>query len=143
MNIAQVVVRNASPGCSFVWEPTTREVRDVRLYIDAAAGRGIGWGYLIVSFVQAFFFPFVTDDPDERGLIHLPLGGARNVERMSTLPTQHEAKAFYRRQGFRAVRHRNKWILEPQIVQELLSTPLVNDVAAAVHVYESVPIDNK
>lgn len=104
---AQVVIaRDASPGCTFVWDPRAREIRDLRVYVEGRL-RGQGYGSLIVVFVKALFFPFVSDD---LGLC-LPLGGIRlpPPERITLLPSD-KAKAFYLRHGFRSVKTENKHV---------------------------------
>jgi hypothetical protein len=58
------VISKSQPGCSFVYAKTgygssDPEVKDLRLYIDAPK-RGLGYGFVVVSFIKAFFFPFRT-----------------------------------------------------------------------------------
>lgn len=141
-----MVIRDKVRGCKFVWVPLTGEVKDVRIYVEASAGRDCGWGYLIFSFVQAFFFPWVTDlDRDlepslsapvsdrDRSRFHLPIGGCRGATFMTVLPKTTQSKVFYRRQGFKSVTCESKWVYAPPVVKALMSTPPANELVAASH----------
>lgn len=111
-----------SPGCSFVWTPRLREVRDLRLYIEAEC-RNQGYGHLIVSFVKAFYFPFVsTADGTEQGVLQLPLAGAGGkASCMSVLPVTTQSRKFYRNQGFAPEKLQSKWLFRAPEVQALYS----------------------
>jgi hypothetical protein len=65
----ELVVGDRGPGCSFVLERSTlsQHVRDLRLYIDSKELRRQGFGFAIVSFIKAFFFPFRAATPISGG----------------------------------------------------------------------------
>lgn len=116
---SQVVVPDHAPGCTFVWCPRHREVRDLRVYIEKAS-RGQGFGYLVVTFVKSFFFPFVSDaNNSERGLLQLPLGGVRKALSITVLPVTTQAKRFYRKQGFQGFATCNKLVFQPARLQAM------------------------
>lgn len=129
----QDVVRDKARGCTFVWVPLTKEVKDVRIYIEKEAGRDGGWGYLIFSFIQSFFFPWTTNAEagGKGGQFHLPIGGCCGAKFMTVLPTTSQAKEFYRRQGFKVVPWQSKWVFAPAVVEELMATAPANELIRA------------
>lgn len=98
-----------------MWLPRQREVRDIRVYVEPEF-RGQGFGYLIVSFIKAYFFPWRRQPEDVA--VELPLGGCRDVRRFTVLPSAN-AKKFYRDQGFILPPAHNKHVFEPQLIVEL------------------------
>lgn len=97
-----------------MWLPEQREVRDIRVYIDVNR-RGHGFGYLTVSFIKAYFFPWRRRYDNN---MELPLGGCRNVTRFTVLPSMN-AKRFYLNQGFHLPPTANKHVFEPEAVTAL------------------------
>ena len=97
----QVIVEDAQPGCSFVLGngELDGKIRDFRLYVVQEM-RGLGYGFLVASFVKAYLFPWVSDHHAPRAGFVLPLGGARGLKNIQLLPVTQESKTFYRKQGF-------------------------------------------
>jgi hypothetical protein len=102
--------KTVSGGTSFVWIPSKREVKDIRVYVTKSYHKA-GYGYLIVSFVKAFFFAYRTDSMPE-GSFAMPLGGNRGVEALTVLPNTSPNFKFYRKQNFAPdkLKLRNKWV---------------------------------
>jgi GNAT superfamily N-acetyltransferase len=106
--------KTSTGGVSFVWVPWKREVMDVRIYVGSQF-HGEGYGFLLITFVKAFFFAHRTDSMPQ-GDFALPLGGVRGVNALTVLPVTGQARNFYTRQGFTPdpLRLRNKWLFLPQ-----------------------------
>lgn len=116
-----VVIPDKRPGCSFVWAVGSEEVRDVRVYVQASL-HGKGYGFAVVTFIKALFFPFYTREPGSgKRKLHLPIGGARGVRRCSVLPVTPQARGFYLLQGFQQKPSHSKWYYESDELQSLLS----------------------
>lgn len=97
-------------GCTFVFVPSSREVKDFRLYIRPMY-RGQGFGSLVVQFVKAYFFPHYLE-----GRLRLPVGGilVPAPRRITVLPSK-KALSFYKRHGFQNRQHESKmFYLSPQ-----------------------------
>lgn len=118
-----------APGCTFVWSPHHKEVRDLRLYIEIDC-RGQGYGHLIVSFAKAFFFPFISSaSGPEQGALQIPFGSGGLGSKalfMSVLPVTTLSRQFYRNQGFVTDRSSNKWLFRPPEIQQLYSCRVID-----------------
>lgn len=97
-------------GCTFVFVPAWREVKDLRLYVEPAY-RGRGYGSLVVQFVKAYFFAHYFG-----GRLRLPAGGilVPMPRRITVLPSK-VALGFYKRHGFEKRVNENKmFYISPQ-----------------------------
>lgn len=120
------VIRDSRPGCSFVWPVGGDEVRDVRVYVQSQL-HGQGYGFAVVTFIKALFFPYYVRKSGEGHLqLQLPIGGARGVRRCSVLPVTPQARGFYQKQGFKAKPSLTKWYYEPAALAPLLASKVTS-----------------
>lgn len=98
--------------------------------------RGEGFGHLVVHFIKAYFFPFVTvaDECENPACTFaLPLGGCRGAVMITTTPSSN-ARAFYRQQDFISVTHMNDWVFQPKEVTQLRQA-VANKLSRSQEIY--------